>query len=172
MASTTLRRVAAWGLIEELGKRKTPLDFFSWHAYIDEPRFYAETAANVRRRLDAAGLVAAKQHVTEWFPCILCKTQDTLDGAAAFASSLTNMVNSGVSLATLYPACSLDEGNRQLACLLVPLLVWTDVRAVRGCAGTAVYVFSDTRQSVVSPILRCMAHSPNGRDFAFPSERR
>ena len=112
MASTTLRRVAAWGLIEELGKRKTPLDFFSWHAYIDEPRFYAETAANVRRRLDAAGLVAAKQHVTEWFPCILCKTQDTLDGAAAFASSLTNMVNSGVSLATLYPACSLDEGNR------------------------------------------------------------
>lgn len=66
----------------------------------------------MRQRLDAAGLVAAKQHVTEWFPCILCKTQDTLDGAAAFGASLTNMVNSGVAVATLYPACSMDEGNK------------------------------------------------------------
>ena len=112
MSSAALHHIAAWGLIEELGKRKTPLDFFSWHAYIDEPQYYAETAAEVRQRLDAAGFVDAKQHVTEWFPCILCKTQDTLDGAAAFGSSLINMVNSGVSLATVYPACSLDEGNK------------------------------------------------------------
>ena len=102
----------SWGLIQELGKRKTPLDFFSWHAYIDVPQFYTETATEVRRRLDAAGLTAVKQHVTEWFPCILCKAQDTFDGAASFGASLTNMINAGVAVATLYPACSMDEGNK------------------------------------------------------------
>jgi hypothetical protein len=102
----------SWGLIEELGKRKTPLDFFSWHAYIDNPSWYSATAAAVRSRLDAAGLRTVKQHVTEWFPCILCPTQDTIDGAAAFGASLTNMIDAGVSLATLYPACSMDEGNK------------------------------------------------------------
>ena len=28
-----------------------------------------------------------KQHVTEWFPCILCPEQDTFNGAAAFAGA-------------------------------------------------------------------------------------
>ena len=80
--------------------------------YISDPSWYTQTAQAVRKNLDAAGLTSTKQHVTEWFPCILCKAQDSDDGAAAFGASLTNMIHAGVSLATLYPACSLDEGNK------------------------------------------------------------
>ena len=99
-------------LIAELGGRGTPLDFFSWHGYIDQPSWYAARAAEVRSALDAAfpGRNVA-QHVTEFFPCVLYKEQDTAYGAAAFASTLTTFVHSGVRLATLYPLCAGGEGR-------------------------------------------------------------
>ena len=102
----------SWGLIAELGKRKTPIDFISWHGYIDQPGWYTDTITAVRQHLVAAGLPHVKQHVTEWFPCILCPMQDTTHGAAALGGTLIKMVEGGVSLATLYPACSMDEGNK------------------------------------------------------------
>jgi hypothetical protein len=102
----------SFGLIAELGKRKTPIDFFSWHGYIDQTEWYTDTAIAVRRHLVAAGLGHVKQHVTEWFPCILCPEQDTFGGAAAFGGTLTKLIKAGVSLATMYPACSMDEGNK------------------------------------------------------------
>lgn len=102
----------SWGLIAELGKRQTPIDFFSWHGYTGNTDFYSETAAAVHAHLQAARLGHVKQHVTEWFPCILCKEQDTFAGAAAFGSTLTKMIEHRVSLATVYPACSTDEANK------------------------------------------------------------
>jgi hypothetical protein len=100
-------------LIAELGRRRTPLDFFSWHGYIDQPSWYATTAAQVRSALDAAfvGERPVDQHVTEFFPCILYIEQDTAYGAAAFASALSTFVHEGVALATLYPLCTSGEGR-------------------------------------------------------------
>jgi len=85
----------SWGLIAELGRRKTPVDFFSWHGYVDQPEWYTDTAAAVQQHLQAAGLGHVKQHVTEWFPCILCPAQDTFAGAAAFAGTLTMLIDAG-----------------------------------------------------------------------------
>ena len=50
-------------------------------------RSYTSTAAAVRARLDRAGLPHVAQHVTEWFPCVLCKDQDDALGAAALGST-------------------------------------------------------------------------------------
>lgn len=92
--------------------RRVPFDFFSWHAYTSVPALYGSIAAAVRSRLDAAGLSHVSQHVTEWFPCVLCPAQDTAAGAVAVAATLVEMVEAGVKVATLYPLCSADENNR------------------------------------------------------------
>ena len=85
----------SWGMIAELGKRKTPLDFISWHGYIDQPSWYSDTITAVRTHLQAAGLGHVQQHVTEWFPCILCPEQDSTKGAAAFGGTLIKLVEGG-----------------------------------------------------------------------------
>lgn len=101
----------SWGLIEELAKRKTPIDFFSWHAYTTNTGLYTTIATSARQHLDAAGLNHVALHCTEWFPCILCPEQDTARGAAALTDTLTRFVDAGVTLATLYPLCSSGENR-------------------------------------------------------------
>eukprot|EP00039_Didymoeca_costata_P010914 m.148688 g.148688 ORF g.148688 m.148688 type:complete len:897 (+) comp15003_c0_seq2:3062-5752(+) len=102
----------SWGLIAELAKRKTPFDFFSWHAYTDDLDLYRDMGKQVRAHLDDNNLQDVAMHCTEWFPCILCQEQDTAKGAAVVAGTLTLFTEMNVSLATLYPLCSFDEGNR------------------------------------------------------------
>jgi hypothetical protein len=102
----------AFPLIAELGRRGTPLDFFSWHGYVDRPQWYADAAGRLRAALDAAWPArTVASHVTEFFPCVLCSEQDTATGAASLAASLTKMVQSGVAVATMYPLCD-NNGNR------------------------------------------------------------
>ena len=106
----------SFGLIQALGARATPVDFFSWHTYSCDIELFASTSEAVRAALDAAwpgrrGADAVASHVTEWFPGILTSEQDTAHGAASFAGSLTRMVQTGVRLATLYPLCSSGEGR-------------------------------------------------------------
>ena len=48
-------------------KTKAPLDFFSWHQYVQTtPRRIGVHADYVRRTLDAAGLTATESHFNEW----------------------------------------------------------------------------------------------------------
>jgi hypothetical protein len=101
----------SFGMIDYLGSRQTPVDFFSWHEYTEATDLYTSIAEAVRDRLDHAGMAHVAQHVTEWFPCILCKDQDNARGAAALGSTLVRMVDAGVALVALYPLCSSDEGR-------------------------------------------------------------
>ena len=97
----------SFGLIAELGRRGTPMDFFSFHGYTSNARWYATTATALRAALDAAWPSRrVKVHISEFFPCVLNVEQDTAYGAASFAGSLVEMVHAGVALATLYPLCS------------------------------------------------------------------
>jgi hypothetical protein len=79
--------------------------------YTDKPELYLTIATAVREHLDAAGLQHVQQHVTEFFPCILCSEEDTAQGAAAFGATLTTLVHADVKAATLYPLCSSSEGR-------------------------------------------------------------
>ena len=48
-------------------RTKAPLDFFSWHQYVQtSPRRIIVHADYVRRTLDAAGLTATESHFNEW----------------------------------------------------------------------------------------------------------
>eukprot|EP00040_Diaphanoeca_grandis_P019967 m.105811 g.105811 ORF g.105811 m.105811 type:complete len:521 (+) comp27678_c0_seq1:64-1626(+) len=102
----------SFGLMSYLAQHNVSFDFFSWHAYTDNTDLFTSIATDVRSHLDALGLTHVKQHITEWFPCILCHEQDTAMGAASVGATLTKMVNAGVSIGIMYPLCSSDEGNK------------------------------------------------------------
>lgn len=101
----------SWGLIDELASRKTPIDFFSWHYYTDNSDLMTEIATAVRSKLDSVGLAQVSQHVTEWNICMNCMEQDSASGAASTVTTMINMVQNRVDLATFYPACTLGEGE-------------------------------------------------------------
>ena len=52
--------------VEEMGRRKAPMDFFSWHVYAKEPKWIAWNARRIRELLDANGYAAAESHCNEW----------------------------------------------------------------------------------------------------------
>jgi hypothetical protein len=89
----------SWGLIQALAQRKTPFDFFSWHAYTENAALFGTIAKDVRQHLDDAGLQHVQQHVTEWFPCILCT--DQVSGLLVQQVSLVH-TNTDYSLPTCY----------------------------------------------------------------------
>lgn len=101
----------SFGLIDEVAKRRTPLDFFSWHFYTDQAGLMTTIAAAVRAKLEGAGLSGVEQHVSEWNICALCKEQDTAEGAAATAHILMRMMAAKVGAATFYPTCAGGEGQ-------------------------------------------------------------
>lgn len=69
-------------------------------------------ATRVRAALDAAFPTRTiASHVTEFFPYVLYYKQDAAEGAAAFATTLLELVRSGVSLAVAYPLCSSGENR-------------------------------------------------------------
>ena len=101
----------SWGLIDEMASRKTPIDFFSWHYYTDNTDLMTEISTAVRAKLDSVGLTHVRQHVTEWNICMNCMEQDTVLGAASTVTTMINMIQNRVELATFYPACVVGEGE-------------------------------------------------------------
>lgn len=53
-------------LLDYLLFRATPLDFFSWHLYSNDPAEYAAAARFYREQLDSHGYTATESHITEW----------------------------------------------------------------------------------------------------------
>ena len=96
----------SWGLLDELAARNVPIDFFSWHYYTNNSDLIPTIAGAVRSKLDEVGYSTVEQHITEWNICMNCNEQDSARGAAATAATLTRMIESKVSVATFYPACS------------------------------------------------------------------
>ncbi|MBQ3809600.1 MAG: hypothetical protein II839_02130, partial [Kiritimatiellae bacterium] len=52
--------------VEEMGRRKVPMDFFSWHVYAKEPKWIAWNARRIRELLDANGYAKTESHCNEW----------------------------------------------------------------------------------------------------------
>jgi hypothetical protein len=57
-----------WGrpFLDRCQERKLPLDFFSLHAYVTEPRQIADLVRTTRRELDARGFAQTEIHLNEW----------------------------------------------------------------------------------------------------------
>lgn len=45
---------------------RTPLDFFSWHIYADDPKWVREKAELIRKKLDIAGYTKTESILNEW----------------------------------------------------------------------------------------------------------
>lgn len=54
------------GLLDYAREHQTPLDFFSWHMYSNDPQDYFDAAQFYRGELDSRGFTSVPMHVTEW----------------------------------------------------------------------------------------------------------
>lgn len=54
------------GFVAYVQEHKTPLDFYSFHGYTDDPQYISETTRFVRSLLDEHGLKEAEIHLNEW----------------------------------------------------------------------------------------------------------
>ncbi len=54
------------GFLSYLRDHSTPLDFFSWHLYANDPTSWRTGARSYRRELDAGGFQSTELHVSEW----------------------------------------------------------------------------------------------------------
>lgn len=88
---------------------QTPLDFFSWHTYTDDPEEYGRNARTVRQILDENGygdtisILDEWNYVEDWKD--LSKTYElnnSFRSAAYLSASLITMQNSSVDLAAYY----------------------------------------------------------------------
>lgn len=59
-------RAMTAAFLDYLRKRNTPLDFFSWHIYSNDPAAYTDAARYYRKELDQRGFKATESHVTEY----------------------------------------------------------------------------------------------------------
>ena len=57
-----------WGeeFLREMKARNTPIDFFSWHIYCQEPKGMTDTADRIRKMLDENGYTNAESILNEW----------------------------------------------------------------------------------------------------------
>ena len=57
-----------WGraFLDRCKQRSLPLDFFSFHAYVTEPREIADLVRTTRRELDGRGFEKTEIHLNEW----------------------------------------------------------------------------------------------------------
>lgn len=89
--------------------QKTPLDFFSWHTYTNDPKEYADKAVMIRRILNENGYKNTLSFLDEWNYVDnwkdLTTTKEVIQsayGAAFIASSLIMMQNSPIDSAMYY----------------------------------------------------------------------
>ncbi|MBO7721040.1 MAG: hypothetical protein J6T01_01390 [Kiritimatiellae bacterium] len=90
-------------------KTKAPLDFFSWHEYIETtPHRIAVHADFVRRKLDEAGLKRTESHFNEWNYVgrgwTDLKFMMTAKGAACMSETMCLLQRSPVDMAMYYDA--------------------------------------------------------------------
>jgi hypothetical protein len=107
----------AWSekFLIEMGKRKVPMDFFSWHSYQTTPEAVVRRAENMRRYMDENGYKNAKSYMTEWnyvrdwnhewaYSLSVESGSRCLKGAAYAASVISSCQNAPVDLAHYYDA--------------------------------------------------------------------
>ena len=87
----------------------TPLDFFSWHRYTNDPGSYSGQAEEIRKLLDAAGYGTTEiildewNYVEDWSDLTsTAETVHSVKGGSFIAASLITLQNSPVDLAMYY----------------------------------------------------------------------
>ena len=99
----------------EMGRRKVPMDFFSWHCYMTKPEEVAARAVRMRGYMDANGYGAAKSYMTEWnyvrdwgpewgYSLSVESGERRVKGAAYTAAVLAECQNAPVDMAHYYDA--------------------------------------------------------------------
>lgn len=129
LATTDEERIGGFLQSLKADGKETPLDFFSWHTYTNNPDLYAERAALVRKLLDQNGYKNTESILDEWN---YVESWDDIAGAAEMihsqtgasfiAASLTTMQKSPIDLAMYYDGqysladiwCGLYDSNGQL----------------------------------------------------------
>lgn len=93
--------------LEHVRKSQVPLDFYSWHWYAtdsEDPLDFSRIAEDLRRRLNAHGLIHTRSFLTEWNYGLVTPPPSPLVRAAFITSSLIYMQDAPIDAATLYRA--------------------------------------------------------------------
>lgn len=65
-ATTGVRSVLAEPFLKYCREKSLPLDFFSWHAYFNNPYLITRDAKFIRKLLDQYGFTQTESHLNEW----------------------------------------------------------------------------------------------------------
>lgn len=103
--------------------KETPLDFFSWHIYADDPKWVREKAELVRKKLDDAGYTKTESILNEWN---YVENWDT-----KFIASIKAII--GMRGAAFTSACMCDSQNGS-----IDMLMYYDARP---CAFNGLFDF-------------------------------
>lgn len=97
-------------LLDAAQARNTPLDFFSWHMYSNDPGQYVTAARFYRSELDSRGFTAVESHITEWNTADRDQVSGLSpeaarlggQGAALLSAAWIVLQNEGVAVSTFY----------------------------------------------------------------------
>lgn len=87
--------------IEEVAKRKAPMDFFSWHIYCFSPSYIGELAERRRKALDENGYKDTESILNEWNTSPY-DVAITIAGAAFDAATLANLQYKPIDMMMYY----------------------------------------------------------------------
>ncbi|MEW6092996.1 MAG: hypothetical protein AB1531_03425 [Chloroflexota bacterium] len=99
--------------LDYLQSRQTPIDFFSWHMYSNNPKDFVKAAQFYRTELDTRGFTQVPLHNTEWNTALNTDNQAATEefglgghGAAILTASWIAMQQEGIAEVTLYRGSS------------------------------------------------------------------
>lgn len=96
--------------LEQMSKRKVPMDFFSWHIYHNKPQKVLSAAGTFRAMMDKYGYTSAESILDEWnyirnwdskYVYSLARIRD-IKGAAFVASTMSVLQNSSLVDMAMY----------------------------------------------------------------------
>jgi hypothetical protein len=96
----------------EMGKRKVPLDFVSWHIYSSDPYAFVKRADEMRERMDRCGYDKAESICNEWNYvkgwsnewAYSLRTESSYKGAAFVAQAMSVSQDSSIDMLMYYDA--------------------------------------------------------------------
>ncbi len=115
-------RAALAAFLDDLARRRTPWDFFSWHLYSNDPKDFVEAARYFRAELDRRGWKKIESHVTEYntderrVPAgmTVAQVRAGAAGAALLTAGWIGLQQTGVQAAFFYRGAdpAMDERPR------------------------------------------------------------
>ena len=102
--------------LTHIRQHNAPLDFFTWHSYIEIPEENVILASAARKRLDDAGFTHTEHFLNEWNPSPDLK--GTMQHAALIAAHLIALQGSSLAGANFYDArCGMGIYSSMFDCM-------------------------------------------------------